>query len=454
MSEEKPYLGLDLYSNVRGIAVKVLNRVDRTDAYLDKLLENELRNSELNGQDKALLYEIVHGVTRWSGKIDWILNGFYKGQFSKCIPNVKNAMRVALYQILFLDKIPDYAAVNEAVEFIKKLQGQKPADLTNAVLRNIIRSKNAIRYPDPAEDMAAYLSAFYSHPLWMVKRWLLAFGKENTEALLAANNERPSLTLRVNTLKISVEEFKKLLNSVELKFTSGKYFPEYIRLKSLSNITDWEYFEKGYFTIQDESTGFSCRLLDVKPEMRVLDLCAAPGGKTSYISNLMQNTGEIVALDRYESRLNIFHKNLNRLGITNVKTIVGDAEDYHGELFDRVLADVPCSGFGTLSKKPDIKWKKDLGDIRKLNSVQYELLCKASKMVKPGGAVVYSTCTIEPDENIEIVNRFLTAHKEFELENASKTFPEEVLDNNGCVQTLPHVHQMDGAFSVKLVKRI
>lgn len=453
MTEETEYLKLDLYSNVRGIAVKVLNRVDRTDAYLDKLLENELRNSELSGQDKALLYEIVHGVTRWSGKIDWILNGFYKGQFSKCIPNVKNALRVALYQILFLDKVPDYAAVNEAVEFIKKLQGQKPADLTNAILRNIIRSKAAIRYPDPSEDLVAYLSAFYSHPYWMVKRWLLVYGKESTEALLSANNERPSITLRVNTLKISVNEFKNLLNQVNLKYTPGKFFPEYIRLKNLSNITDWEYFEKGYFTIQDESTGFSCRLLDVKPGMRVLDLCAAPGGKTSYISNLMENTGEIVALDRYESRLKIFTKNLNRLGITNINTVVSDAEEYEGELFDRVLADVPCSGFGTLSKKPDIKWKKDLGDIRKLGSVQYNLICKAAKMVKPGGVVVYSTCTIEPEENIDIVNKFLNTHEEFQLENVSDSFPEEVIDKNGCIQTLPHIHQMDGAFAVKLTRR-
>ena len=452
-NEINSYVNLDLYGNVRGIAVKLLNRIDRTDAYLDKLLDNELRNSELSGQDKALLYEIVHGVTRWGGRIDWILNGFYKGQFSKCIPNVKNAMRVALYQILFLDKVPDYAAVNEAVEFIKKLQGQKPADLTNAVLRNIIRSKNAIRYPNPDEDIAAYLSAYYSHPAWMVKRWVQSFGKESTEALLIANNERPALTLRVNTMKISVEDFQKLLEKVELKYTPGKYLPEFIKLKTLTNITDWEYFDKGYFSIQDESAGFSCKFLDVKPGMRVLDLCAAPGGKTSYISNLMENKGEIVALDRYESRVKIFSKNLSRLDVTNVKAVVENAMEYTDGEFDRVLVDAPCSGFGTLSKKPDIKWKRDLGDIRKLNNVQYDLLSKAASLVKIDGALVYSTCTIEPEENREIVKKFLAQNPNFEQENASGCFSEELVDVDGFIQTYPHIHQMDGAFSAKLVRK-
>ena len=197
----------DLYEGVRGRAVSILNKVERTDAYLEKLLDNELRNSELSGADKALLYEIVHGVVRWGGRLDWVLNGFYKGQFSKAIPNLKNGLRVALYQILFLDRVPDYAVVNEAVEFVKKLQGQKPADLTNAILRNIIRSKNSIRYPDPEADLPGYITAYYSHPLWMVKRYLKRFGKEQTEKLLAANNEKPYLTLKINALKTTPDEF-------------------------------------------------------------------------------------------------------------------------------------------------------------------------------------------------------------------------------------------------------
>ena len=443
---------IDLYQGVRGLAVKILNRVERTDAYLDKLLDNELRNAELNGPDKALLYEIVHGVTRWEGRLDWILNGFYKGQFSKAIPNLKNGLRVALYQILFLDRIPDHAAVNEAVEFVKKLQGQKPADLTNAILRNIIRNKNSIRYPDPNEDIIGYLSAYYSHPAWMVKRYLERFGREDTEKLLNANNEKPYLTLRINAIKTNPQEFKNLLQQVNLKYKPGKFLPEFVQLQNLTNITAWDYYVKGYFNIQDESAGLAVRLLDVAPGMNVLDMCAAPGGKTAYLGSLMNNQGSITALDRYEGRLKLVRKNNERLGLTCVTTIESDALEFESKPFDRVLADVPCSGSGTLSKKPDIKWKKDIFDLRKMSEIQLKLIDKASTFVKAGGVLVYSTCSIEPEENIEVVKKFLETHPNFKLESAKGKVEDTLVDENGCIQTLPQKHQMDGAFAAKLIR--
>ena len=442
----------DLYSGVRGLAVKILNRVERSDAYLERLLDNEMRNSELVGPDKALLYEIVHGVVRWMGRLDWVLNGFYKGQFSKAIPNLKNGLRVALYQILFLDRIPDHASVNEAVEFVKKLQGQKPADLTNAILRNIIRSKNAIRYPDPEEDLIGYLAAYYSHPSWMVKRYVAKFGREETEKLLQVNNEKPYLTLRINLLKTNIDDFRNLLDSVGLKYRNGKYFQEFVQLQNLTNITAWEYFGKGYFNIQDESTGLACHLLGVSENMSVLDLCSAPGGKTAYITVMIKDKGNVVAIDKFESRLKLVKQNLDRLGIKSVKTIAMDALDYQGDKFDRVLADVPCTGTGTLSKKPDIKWKKDIFDLRRMNELQYKLICKASEMIKPGGAFVYSTCSIEPEENFEIVKKFLDNHHDCKLDKADDKFPKDLVDENGCIQTYPHVHQMDGAFAARIIK--
>lgn len=442
----------DLYTGVRGIAVKILNRVERTDSYLDKLLDQELRNNELSGQDKALLFEIVHGVVRWMGRLDWVLNGFYKGQFSKAIPNLKNGLRVALYQILFLDKVPDHAAVNEAVEFVKKLQGQKPADFTNAILRNIIRNKNAIRYPDPEEDLIGYLASYYSHPSWMVKRYLERFGKENVEKLLIANNERPYLTLKVNTLKISPDEFKKLLNSVNLKYNQGKLLPEFFKLLNLTNIVNWEYFNEGFFDIQDESAGLACKLLGVERGMRVLDMCAAPGGKSSFLAGLMHDEGEIISLDKFESRVGIVKRNIERLGYKSINAIVFDALEYDNGKFDRILADVPCSGTGTLAKKPDIKWKKELLDVRKMNEIQYQLLEKAASLIKDGGAIVYSTCSLEPEENILLVKKFLNNHPEFKLQNAGEVLPKQVVDEEGFVQTFPHIHQTDGAFAAKLIK--
>jgi len=456
MTQLEEHIIKDLYEGVRGLAVKILNRVERTDSYLDKLLDYEMKNSELSGPDKALLFEIVHGVIRWMGRLDWVLNGFYKGQFSKAIPNLKNGLRVALYQILFLDRVPDYAAVNEAVEFVKKLQGQKPADLTNAVLRNIVRSKNGIRYPDPNEDLVGYLSAYYSHPSWMVKRYLTRFGREDTEKLLTANNEKPFLALKINSVKTNPGEFRSLLDSVNLRFISGKYLPEFFKLQNLTNITAWEYYGKGYFNIQDESAGLACKMLDVKHGMRVLDMFAAPGGKTAYIASLMNDEGEITAIDRFESRLNILEKNMERLGFKSIKTSAADALELSAQsfgndgLFDRVLADVPCSGTGTLSKKPDIKWKRDLLDISRMNEYQLKYITKAASLVKPDGYFVYSTCSIEPEENFVIVEKFLNNNPNYQLISARGILPDELIDEHGCIQTLPHVHQMDGAFAAKI----
>ncbi|MBI9071991.1 MAG: 16S rRNA (cytosine(967)-C(5))-methyltransferase RsmB [Melioribacteraceae bacterium] len=443
---------MNLFDGPRGIAVKILNRIDRTDAYLDKVIESEMRNTDLKGADKALLYEIAHGCIRWLNKLDWILTGFYKGQFIKCIPNVKNAMRVALYQILFLDKVPPYAAVNEAVEFVKKLQGKKSADLTNAVLRNIIRNKENIRFPNREEDLIGYFSAYYSHPIWLIKRWLKQFGEAFTEELLIANNEKPSLTLRVNNLVSNKDEVKKLLQSVKQHYQDTKYNSEFIRLKSLSNISDWEYFKNGYVTIQDESTGFPCKLLDPKPGMKVLDICSAPGGKTAFLADLMQNKGEIVALDLFESRLNILEKNIERLGVKNVRTVAVDALEFEETGFDKILADVPCSGLGTLTKKPDIKWKRSLSGLNKLTKLQYSLLEKCASLVKVGGEIVYSTCTIDKVENFDIVEKFLKEHPDFKLVKADSIFDDILIDANGCVQTFPHIHGIDGAFAAKIIR--
>ncbi|MCF8261369.1 MAG: 16S rRNA (cytosine(967)-C(5))-methyltransferase RsmB [Melioribacteraceae bacterium] len=454
MNDVRDYTGLNLYQGVRGLSVKILNRIDRTDAYLDKMLDIEIKNSDLSGQDKALLFEIVHGVIRWLGRIDWILTGFYKGQFSKCIPNVKNAMRVALYQILFLDRVPDHAAVNEAVNFVKKLQGQKSADLTNAVLRNIIRNKDGIRYPKPDDDLAGYFSAYYSHPSWLVKRWLKRYDREFTENLLKANNQKPTLTLRVNTNKIDIEEFKTLLQKVDLKYSQGEFLPEFFKMHVLSNITDWEYFAKGYFTIQDESTGVPCKLLGANESTRVLDLCSAPGGKAAFLSNIMKNRGEIIALDKFAGRIKILESNMQRLAVDNVKIVEADALQFSDENgFDRILIDVPCSGLGTLTKKPDIKWKRDIGDFRKLASLQLDLLKKGASLLKNDGVLVYSTCTIEPDENYNVVQKFLTEHPEFELQNAAEFVPSNLVDENGCVQTFPNKHGLDGSFSARLKRK-
>ena len=441
-----------LYAGPRGTAVKILNRVERTDSYLDKLLDAELKSKDIADIDKSLLAEIVHGVMRWQGRLDWVLNGFTHGNFSKSEVNVRNALRVALYQILFLNHVPQYAAVNEAVEFIKRIRGDKFAGFVNAVLRNIIRTIDGIHYPNPEEDLNQYIAVYYSHPAWMVKRWLPRFGREDLEKLLIANNEVPGLTLRINKLKISSSEFLSLIEKQNVPFQGSTLIDYFIKVKSLSGISQMNIFQSGYFSIQDESAALPVLLLNPQPGERVIDMCAAPGGKTTFIAELMNNQGEIIAVDKYESKLNLIKLSCDRLGIKNVQLIVGDSSISDIPAADKILVDAPCSGLGTLRKKPDIKWKREPEDIPRLVKQQLALLENAAKLLKPGGALVYSTCTTEPEENDQLIKSFLQKHPEFKIDDASKFVNKAVVTADGMIETFPHKHHIDGSFAARLIK--
>lgn len=442
-----------LYTGVRGIAVKILTRVERTDAYLDKLLDIELQTGDLNPPDKRLLNELVHGVLRNQSKLDWVLTGFYHGQYSKVAPNVRNALRVALYQILFLTRIPHHAAVNEAVEFVKKYRGQRLADTMNGLLRNIARNVENIRYPLATKDEIQYLSVVHSHPSWIVKRWHARYGFEETESLCKANNMRPFLTLRPNKLKISYKDFVNELVEVGIDYRRCFYMKDYVTVRNLPNIRQSRIFTEGMFTIQDESAGLVGDLLAPKPGETVIDLCSAPGGKSLHAAEHMNNQGRVIAVDRYENRLKLVAQAAERIGADIVEIMEGDASEIELEPADKVLVDAPCSGLGTLSKKPDIKWKRDSDDIRNLNATQKSIMDNAAKLVRPGGVLVYSTCTVEPVENQDIVHAFLMDHPEFEVEHAEAYLPNRVIDRHGFLATYPHRHRMDGAFGARLLKK-
>jgi 16S rRNA (cytosine967-C5)-methyltransferase len=439
-----------LYAGPRGTAVKILNRIDRSDAYLDKLLDAELRSDEMNELDKGLMNEIVTGVVRWQMKLDWVLTGFFHGNFTKAETNIKNALRVALYQILFLDKVPQSAAVNEGVEFIKRLRGQKVADLVNAVLRNIIRNLENIRYPDPNEDRIRHLAVVESHPIWLVNKWVARFGYDEAKQLLAANNRRPDLTLRVNRLKIQFDYFLSQLSQYQFQYTRSTYLDNFVRVQHMAGIGSSEMFRQGFFSVQDESGGLAVHLLDPKPGERIIDLCSAPGGKTSFIGELMKNIGEIVSIDRYENRLNLVKNSAQRLGIANAHFVVADATSIQVPPADKVLVDAPCSGLGVLAKKPDAKWRREPEDIRDLVKLQNAILENAATLVKAGGCIVYSTCTMEPEENLEVVRSFLANHPEFSIEQPGELVPKEVVSSEGFVETFPHRHGMDGSFAIRL----
>ncbi len=438
-----------VYTGARGTAIKILNRVGRSDAYLDRLLDRELRSDDLNELDKGFMNEIVTGVVRWQMKLDWVLTGFFHGNFTKAETNIKNALRVALYQILFLDRVPHSAAVNEAVEFIKRLRGQKAADLVNAVLRNIIRNIDNIRYPDPSEDKIRHLAVVESHPIWIAKRWYDRFGPEGARKLMEANNRIPDLALRANRLKIDPDYFCSLLGQHQLEYTRSTYLDCFVKVRHLAGIGSSELYAKGFFMVQDESAGLPVRLLDPRPGDKVLDLCAAPGGKATFIGELMKNEGEIIAVDRYETRLNLVRNACQRLGIANIHTVAADATTFQTSPADKVLVDAPCSGLGTLSKKPDAKWNRDRSDIDTLAALQRSLLDNAASLVKPGGVLVYSTCTTEPEENVENVRHFLETHAEYRVEHAGEFVKGDVVQQDGFVETFPHIHGMDGSFAVR-----
>jgi 16S rRNA (cytosine967-C5)-methyltransferase len=441
-----------LYQGARGLAIKILNRVERTDAYFDRLLDAELRSTELGDADKGLLAEIVHGVMRWQGRLDWVLNGFTHGNFSKSDVNIKNAMRVGLYQIFFLTQVPHYAAVNEAVEFVKRIRGEKTASMVNAVLRNILRTLEGIHYPNADNDPIQYLAVYHSHPQWMVRRWLERFSRDELVKILTANNEIPGLALRVNTLKVSAAEFLGILDARQIPYQGSALIDRFVRVRGLGAIAKMQIFQEGLFSIQDESAALPVLLLDPKPGESILDLCAAPGGKTTFISELMGNGGALTAVDRYEHKLELIRKGCERLGITNVTFAASDARSFAAGPVDRVLVDAPCSGLGTLRRKPDIKWKRQPEDIVKLAGLQSEILDNAAALLKPGGVLVYSTCTTEPEENQSQARSFLGRHGEFTVEDASAFVPKAVVTPEGFVETLPHRHHVDGSFAVRFRK--
>ncbi|MFN8361234.1 MAG: 16S rRNA (cytosine(967)-C(5))-methyltransferase RsmB [Candidatus Kapaibacterium sp.] len=440
-----------LYVGARGAAVRILSRFDRSDSYLDKLLEHELRATDLTPQDKALLTELVNGTIRWQGKLDWILTGFYHGEFDKCLTPIKNAMRIALYQIMFLTKIPHSAAINESVEIIKRLKGERSAGIVNGVLRNVLRHIDDIRYPNTNEDNLWYYSVIYSHPRWLVKRWTDIFGDAETEKMLKTNVQRPTLTLRTNLLRATPEQIAEWLDVQQIPYSISKHHPQSLQVSSLRDIASNEVFTNGWISVQDVSASMAGVLASPQEKQTVIDLCAAPGGKTFYIAELMKNTGNIIAIDKYEAKLRFITSGAERLGLRGIKAVVADARSFKHDPVDIVIADVPCSGHGTLSKKPDIKWKREASDIPKLVTLQREILSNAVTLVKEGGTLLYSTCTVEPDENFQNIEWFLNQYPNFILDDAERYLPQEVC-YQGCMQTFPHRHGTDGAFAARLVR--
>ena len=439
-------------SPARELAYRVLLRWALSKAYVDHVLAEQVARSELSVEDRRLVTELVNGVVRWKGKLDWILRQLVHDDYDRSAPKLKTILRLGLYQILFLEKVPDYAAVSEAVSVAKR-ESPGWGRLVNGVLRSFLRQPDRISYPRVEEDPVAAISVDQSHPEWLVRRWLGRFGVEETQRLCQANNRRPLVSVRVNVRRASVDKVEAELRSLGVPVWRGAV-ANYLRIEHAGDVTRQPPFAQGRLSVQDESAGLAVMLLAPQPGDTVLDLCAAPGGKSTHIAELGDDLVRVVAVDRNLRRAQHIRQNTGRLHLQRIFVVVADAREFATRAVDKVLVDAPCSGLGVLAKRADLRWRRSEAQLTELPKLQKEILENAAAQVPSGGVVVYSTCTIEPEENEEVVEQFLEHHPDFELEAATRFVPPEFVDDRGYVQTVPHAHGTDGSFAARLRRKV
>lgn len=432
-------------------ALEILCRVEEG-AFADALLDDARRR--FNPRDSAFLLELVYGVLRHRSRLDWTLDQFSAQPLSKTDSRTRNILRLGAYQMLFLDRVPVSAAVNTSTELAKE-HGKK-SSYVNGLLRNLDRRRNEITGPS-SQDPATRLSILYSHPAWLVRRWLRRFGPEKTETILRENNRPAPLIIRTNSLRASRDDLKASLESEGSVVRETAYSPAGLEIISSPGIPNLTSYKKGWFMVQDEAAQLVGLMLGPGPGERVLDAAAAPGGKATHLAEQMKNTGSLIALESNPGRIGRIEENRERLGATIVKPVLGDAMAWREEWFDKVLIDAPCSGLGVLRRHPDGRWNKKENTIREQAAVQVRILENAASLLRPGGALVYATCTTEPEENENVINAFLNkAPGAFQIDDPRPFLPEparKLVDERGFFRTFPDEPRMDGFFGARLVKK-
>lgn len=444
--------------SVRQLAAAILANVDRRQAYADVLLDQTLRTNDLNDRDRALLTELVYGALRWRGTIDARLGRQVRRSLADTDALIRNLLRVTAYQLFFLDRIPDYAAVNEAVEVAKRLRGAKSAGFVNGVLRNLLRQEDSVG--QSTDPVAAHQEEEFSHPRWLIERWIDQFGPDQASALMHANNQRAPLVLRANRLKGSRDRLRERLCEAGVVARPSRWAPDGIVVESAGSVEKLPGYDEGLFQIQGESAQLIAHLLAPEPGERILDACAAPGGKSCYIAELMNDSGAVIALDQSARGVERIRANAARLGLRAIETAQADVTqalpDALFEPYDRILVDAPCSGLGTLRAHPEIKWRRQPADIARLSRLQEKILRRVAGYLKLGGTLVYSTCTLTQEENDRTVEAFLARHKEFELDDAARYLPEPArqMVRGQYFQALPQRDNTDGFFAARLRKAL
>ena len=447
-----------MVDKAREVALKTLYRINNEGAYSNIALDEEISKNaqKLNAKDIGLISEIVYGVITWKLTIDEIIKKYSKIRLKKISPWILDILRLSIYQIVFLDKIPKSAAVNEGVNLAKRYGHRSSSGFANAILRKVEKQD----YEDfkNIKDEKERLSKQYSMPLWIIEE-LMGEGLEleKIEEICISSNIRPKVSIRINTLKTNKEELKQILENENIKATDG-ILKDFLVLDKAKNIEKLESFKNGLFTVQDEAAGLTSLILDPKKGESILDACSSPGGKTTYIAQLVENEGQIIAFDIHEHRTRLVEQNAKRLGVNIIETKVQDAskfEEKYVNKFDKILLDVPCLGMGVLKRKPDIKWQKKKEDVKEISEIQYKILENCTKYLKPKGELVYSTCSILKEENENLIKRFLQKNKEFKLEkieNIEEEFFKKYLKNEQFLQVYQN-KKTDGFFICKLLKK-
>ncbi|WP_028305602.1 16S rRNA (cytosine(967)-C(5))-methyltransferase RsmB [Desulfitobacterium sp. PCE1] len=441
----------------RALAVQILQRIEEEKAYANLVMQKSLH--DLNDpRERQLTTLLVNGTLKSRLTLDYALRRHLRKPLSQLPHEVRWILRISTFQILYLSRIPEAVAINEGVELTKKHQG-KYTSLVNSVLRRVFESSWDISWPSKEREPIRYLSLRYSHPEWMVKRWLKRYGMTDTEALCQANNEPAPVWIRTNTLKISREGLQERLEREGVKVTLGERVPESLVIEEFGSLDKLPSFQEGLFTVQDESSQLIAHVLNPQAGQKVLDACGAPGGKTTHLAQRMENRGEILAFDIHPHKVKLIEDLSARLGITIIHPQAGDARELAGvedSSYHKVLVDAPCSGLGVIRRRADMRWNKEEEEIKALPELQLALLERAAQCVALGGELVYSTCTIEPEENFEVVKAFRAKYPEFTPVNLAEDFPYSLKSEQdikqaakGFLQILPHKQGMDGFFLAK-----
>jgi 16S rRNA (cytosine967-C5)-methyltransferase len=444
----------------RLVAIRVVERVQRAGAYADLALHHALVQSRMPAGDRALATELVYGTLRWRGRLDFLLAKALERDLSKLEPFVVSALRVGAYQLCFSDRIPANAAVDEAVRCVRALGLERATGLVNAVLRRIAREGKSIALPELSTDPIAHLVHACSIPEWLAKRWLEAYGPEEAAQLARAMNDPAPVTVRVNRTKTTRDAILPGLRERFPEAAACRFAPDGIVLGRRGDVGQDPAFLAGEISPQDEASQLVVHWLDPQPGERVLDVCAAPGTKTAAIAERLGGRGQVVALDRHERRLGLVGRGSRRLELAGVATLERDATKPltdlldHGGPFDRILVDAPCSGLGALRRNPDARWRIRPEDLPELARVQRALLESAAAVLAPGGSLVYSTCTVTPEENEAVIRGFMATRTRFRIP-ARDEAPAELrglLEADGFLRLQPHRHDTDGFFAARLVR--